>query len=400
MPLLVHSLEYPKVNSKIVEIYDLNDEEILYSVDADKIVSIASLTKIATTITAIENIDNLDEVVTITSKILNTVSWDASRAGLKAGDKLTYRDLLYASMLPSGADATNSIAILSTGSIENFVNKMNELAERIGLSNTHFANVTGLDNKNHYSTADDVRKLLKYSLENQLFKEIFTTKEYQMSNGLKVKTTLNTYNKNSKHDTSSILGSKTGFTLDAGYCLASLSNINGHEMLIIVLHADKTETDFYNIIDTLKIINFMNQNYKEEVLIAKETLIKDLPVELSNTENYQIYATKDITKYLPSDYNKRKFHIEYDGLEKLSFKNKEGDKIGTINYYFADELIYSEDVILNTKIELSIAKVFKKFYLLIIAIVIILIIVLFSILKHHNKPKKKKRINTLKKALI
>ena len=92
-------------------------------------------------------------------------------------------DLLYASMLPSGADATNSIAILSSGSIESFVEKMNLLVNKLGLTNTHFVNVTGLDINNHYSSADDIRKLLAYSLKNDTFKKIYTTSEYKLSNG-------------------------------------------------------------------------------------------------------------------------------------------------------------------------------------------------------------------------
>ena len=165
-PINIYALNYPKLDSKIIEVYDVTDGKILYEVNSKKSSSIASLTKIATVITAIENIKNVDEKVTITKEILSTVSWDASVAGLKIGDVVTYKDLLYASMLPSGADATQSIAILSSGSVDNFVEKMNKLAEKIELKNTHFVNVTGLDVDGHYSTADDMRKLLVYALKN------------------------------------------------------------------------------------------------------------------------------------------------------------------------------------------------------------------------------------------
>ena len=160
-PLDIFALEYPEINSKITEIYDLTNKEVVYEIDSNKQASIASLTKIVTTITAIESISNLDEKVTITQDMLDTVRWDASKAGLKAGDKLTYKDLLYASMLPSGADATNSIAILSSGSIDNFVSKMNKLVTKLGLKNTHFVNVTGLDAEGHYSTAEEKKKILQ-----------------------------------------------------------------------------------------------------------------------------------------------------------------------------------------------------------------------------------------------
>ena len=90
---LIRPLAFPAVNSQIVEIYDLTEDRIVYETGAFDVTAIASLTKIATTITAIETIPDLDETVTVTQSVLNTVYWDASKAGLRAGDRLTYRDL-------------------------------------------------------------------------------------------------------------------------------------------------------------------------------------------------------------------------------------------------------------------------------------------------------------------
>lgn len=392
-PFFICALEFPKVNSKMVEIYDLKDKNIIYEIKSNNKASIASLTKIATTITAIENISNLDEQVTITSKILNTVRWDASRAGLKVGDKVTYRDLLYASIIPSGADATNSIAILSSGSIENFVKKMNDLIKKIGLKNTHFSNVTGLDDKDHYSTADDVRKLLEYSLKNQTFREIFTTKKYQLSNGLNVRSTFYSYSKDNEFINTQIIGAKTGFTLDAGYCLASLSNINGHEMIVIVLKADLINYDYYNALDTISLISFLKDNYKDQLLLEKNSIIKDIPVVLSKIESYKIHTGKDIKKFLPSDFNKNDLKIEYNGLDELNYRNHKGDKIGTVSYYYKENLITTEDIFLNQKIKMSFSKVLKKNLPLIIVLSILFI--LFIILK-----RKIRRLKRLKKRMI
>lgn len=386
LPINVFSLDYPSINSKIVEVYDINDDKVLYEVDSNKQTSIASLTKIATTITAIESIKNLDEQVTITSNILSTVSSDASKAGLKVGDKVTYRDLLYASMLPSGADATNSIAILSSGSIDNFVAKMNELAKKLKLENTHFVNVTGLDKDGHYSSADDVRKLLNYALKNELFRQIYTTKEYTLSNGLKVKSTVNDkYGKN--NDVSKIIGSKTGFTGNAGYCLSSLSNINGHEMLIIVLNASHIGNNYYNIVDTVDLIKYMNESYKDETLVKKGQLIKKIPVTLSKIDNYKILSAKDVKKYLPKDYDVKNLKIEYKGLNTLSFSNKKGEKIGSIKYYYEGKLIDKEDVILNKEIKMDIIKVLKKYYYIIIGVILIIA----GLITYKIKTKKKKK---------
>ena len=371
-PIIINALEYPNTDSKIVEVYDLTDKKVLYEVDSDKQVSIASLTKIVTTITAIESIPNLDEKVSITYDILNTVPWDASKAGLKAGDEVTYRDLLYASMIPSGADATNSIAILSSGSIDNFVKKMNDLVDKLKLKHTHFVNVTGYDAEGHYSSADDVRVILEYALSNELFKQIYDSQRYTLSNGLQVKSTIIRYN-TAGSDTTKIMGSKTGYTGDAGYCLSSLSKINGHEFIIVVLNASHEGKTYYHIVDTISLIDFIGNNYKEEVLVHKKQLIKNLPIELSKYENYEVLTGKEVTKFLPSDYDKDKLKIEYKGLDKLSFLNKKGEKIGTITYTYDGEKISEEDVILLDKLDISISKVLIKYIYIVIGVPVILI---------------------------
>lgn len=385
-PITTYSLEYPNVNSKIIEIYDLTDEKLIYEVKASDSVSIASLTKIATAMVAIENINNLDEKVLITRNILNTVSREAHVVGLKNGDKVTYRDLLYATIVSSGADAANSLAILSSGSISNHVQKMNDLAKRIGLLHTVFKNVTGLDETGSYSTANDVKKLLIYALNNPLFEEIYTTKKYQLSNGLVITSTLNLYDKNGSIDTTSILGSKTGYTKKAGYCLSSISNINGHKMMIIVLNANKVGNDFYNVIDTVNLIKFMNNHYQDEILVGKNEFIKELPVEYSNIDSYHINAKEEVRKYLPSDYDRNSLKIVYDGLEKLSFQNHLGDKIGEISYYFNDELLLKEEVIINQEIKINILKILQKYYYIVIFFIIfIILIIVFLLMKKRKK---------------
>ncbi len=372
LPFYIYALDYPELNSKNVIVYDLTDNRILYEKNSNDKTPIASLTKIATTITAIETIDDLDEEVTITKDILDKVDDEASTAKLKVNDKVTYKDLLYATILPSGADASLAIAILSSGNEEAFVEKMNNLVDKIGLTNTHFNNVHGLDDPNHYSTASDLLKLLEYSLNNPTFKEIYTTKEYTLSNGLKIKSTLNMFK---KVDTSIIQGSKTGFTKQAGYCLLSLSNIKGFDIIVITINGEKKNNTYYSIEDTMNILNFINNNYINYT-IPNDRVIDKVPVSLSNINTISITSHNDVNILLPNDYNYKDLKTEYDGLNKLSFRNKKGDNIGTINYYYQDELIYQEDIILNTSIKPSLEKIIAKyFYIVIILIVIIFIII-------------------------
>ncbi len=351
----IHPLAYPAVNSQIVEIYDLTEDRIVYEAGAFDVTAIASLTKIATTITAIETIPNLDETVTVTQRILNTVRWDASVAGLRAGDRLTYRDLLYASMLPSGADATHTIGIVSSGSLDAFVGRMNELAQRIGLVNTHYVNVTGLDADGHYSTADEVRRLLQYSLQNPVFRQVFTTKEYTMSNGRTVYSTLYRYNADAE-TLSKILGSKSGHTGDAGYCLASLVDVNGHEMLVILIRAERYGESFYNVIDTSVLISFLDSNFEDRLLLEEGILVRRVPVQLCKTDAVEIFSDREVMKYLPSDYDFRGLSIRWEGLDELSYRNKPGDFIGTVSYYYHDELICAQEAYLDQPLEFDMRK--------------------------------------------
>ncbi len=142
-PFDVLSLNLPSLHSNKILLYDADNKIILHEQNSDQITSIASLTKIVTTIVAIENIKNLEDTVEITSYMLREVPYDASIAGLKLGDKVSYRDLLYASILPSGADATIALAHSICGNTEKFVEKMNEFASRLDLKSTQFKNVTG-----------------------------------------------------------------------------------------------------------------------------------------------------------------------------------------------------------------------------------------------------------------
>jgi len=280
IPLNVYGLE---IHSKEVIVYDLNDDKIIYEKNSNNKVSIASLTKILTTITAIEMIDDLDKTLIVTENMLKDIYWDASVAGIKVGDTLTYRDLLYGAMLPSGADATQTLAISLKGNDISFIYEMNVLANKIGLKNSNFVNTTGLDNNNHYSTAYDIVKLLKYSLKNKTFKEIFGTREYYLKTGLLVEATIKKYNQKYNYDISRIKGSKTGYTDNAKQCLASLIEFNNHEIIIVTLGGEGEENLPYNLIDTLTLIDYIDNNY----VIEKKKPIKEIADEKINI-NYKV----------------------------------------------------------------------------------------------------------------
>lgn len=284
-PIYAFALEIPNLNSEAVIVYDMDADTVIFDKNSQNVHSIASLTKIMTVLTAIENIDDFSTNVTITNEMLAGIYWNASVAGLKVGDIVTYRDLLYAAILPSGADATQVLAYAVSGSVDTFVYKMNELAKKIGVKNTHYVNTTGLDQDGAYSTAYDQMLILDYALQNPLFKEVYTTKEYTLTNGLKVEASVQKYNQVLNLDTSKIIGSKTGNTDLAGLCMSALFYHEDHEMILITLGAERIDDLPYNLIDTLTIIDTVNQNYEipvNDVVTTESVFLEKEEIETFN----------------------------------------------------------------------------------------------------------------------
>ena len=362
--------------------------KILYEKNSEDTASIASLTKIMTTLVSIENIKDLNEKVTITERMLSSVPWDASVAGLKVGDVVTYEDLLYASMLPSGADATDSLAISLTGSISSFVEKMNDLAKKLNLTGLKFSNTTGYDASGHYGTAKDILKLLEYALENPTFKKIYETKEYTLSNGLEVSSTINYYNKKYGYDLSFIKGSKTGYTENAGYCLSTESVIDGVNILTVTLNApDDGKARNITDIDTIK--DALKENMQKVNIVKEKEVLKELETKNAKEDYVKLRSLKTITRYVEKPFNKNKVKIEYNGEQVIDSTTKPNTKVGTFKIYYNDELIDEMDALTSTTLHFSAFKYIKNniFYYL-----GLILIIIFTRLILKKKPKKLKKI--------
>lgn len=390
LPMHIKALTYPELHYENAIVYDLNDDTILYEKNSEEQRAIASLTKLMTIITAIEYTEDQTKTITYTEEMKSNVAWYASIAGLTVGQTYTFEDLLYGAMLPSGADATVALAISTSGSLDNFIKDMNTLAQEIGMTNSHFVNVHGLDEDNHYSTAKDVSKLLSYSLKNELFKKVYTTKEVSLSNGKILQSTVLRQGKKYNLDTTKILGSKTGFTANAGLCISVLMLDETHEIIIITLGAPSNENIPYNVTDALELIDFITTNYNYQTIIKPSDYKEKLKVNLSKTNTYEISSTKEIKLYLPNDYNKEDIKIEYLGPKELSYKDKKGTQIGELNYYYKDKLLNKENIYLTTNIEPSYKKIIiankEKVIIVILSILLIIIVpILLTILKSRKR---------------
>lgn len=229
-------LELPSLHSKNALL--LNEQgEVLFEKNADAIIYPASLTKIMTAIVAIEMTDDLQmQTIVKPQTIAKYTAQNASMAGFHAGDFVTIEDLLYGTLLASGADASGTLAEAIAGSEDEFVTYMNNKAQELGMDTTHFVNTSGLHDEVHVSSLQDISKLLRYALENPTFYRIFTSKTYttHVPTALLISNSL--FTRMPGMD-GTILGGKTGYTPEAGLCLASLMEKDGRKFLFITTNA-------------------------------------------------------------------------------------------------------------------------------------------------------------------
>ena len=279
------------LNTRSCIVLDRLSKTVLYGKNEYNKVKMASTTKIMTATIIIENC-NLEETVEISKKAANT---GGSRLGLKTGDKITIKDLLYGLMLRSGNDAAVALAETCAGSIVAFSNLMNKKANELGLVNTHFESPHGLDSDGHYTTAYELALLSDYALKNKTFLQIVGTSNYTI--------TINGYPK-SLTNTNELLGNlngvygiKTGFTNGANRCLVTACKRNDMDIICVVLGCD---TKKFRTSDSIKLIEYAFNNF--EYVNIKDKIDKELEFWKNENENY-FYINKGISSDLKIKYS-------------------------------------------------------------------------------------------------
>lgn len=236
----------PQLTAEAAGLFALDGGKALFQQNAAERMNPASTTKIMTAILALKY-GNLSDIVTVTEDAVIRES-GSSMAGVNPEDKISLEDLLYGLMIPSGNDAANAIAVHVGGSIEGFVAMMNQEAERIGATGTHFVNANGLTDEEHYTTAYDLYLMFHEALKYDKFRDIIGTQshtaEYVDKNGTSKTATweVGNYYMRGKVDTPdglTVFGGKTGTTSAAGYCLIMGSRTeDGREYASVVMKAD------------------------------------------------------------------------------------------------------------------------------------------------------------------
>lgn len=331
----------PSINGKAGIVMDAKTGKILYAKNIDAKHYPASITKILTTLVAIENNEDLYQEVTFSTYAVNSIEPGSTHIGIKAGEKIPLRDVLYGIMLESANEACNGAAEFTSGTTAKFVDLMNQKAKELGCTNSHFVTTNGLHDDKHYVTARDMAKISKAALENETFRSIACNSNYFMPPTNKEKKGRELWNHHKMVKRTMFLydgaeGGKTGYTTRAGGTLVTFVKRGNQELISVVLQGNGYE--LYR--DTIKMMDYGFDNYKT---IA---LFQGMKRTLEITEKFSILKTgnklcpytlplkhlSDITVMLQKNEDASKLSYRCDG--KKYYIRYDGKNIGNVSFSY------------------------------------------------------------------
>ena len=304
-----------EISAKGFVVLEAKTGRIIFGQNEHEKLPMASTTKIMTAIIALEQ-GNINEYFEVSPEAVKT---EGSSMGLKAGDKVSLYSLCCGMLLSSGNDAANAAAIHIAGSIDKFVDLMNEKAAELGMKNTSFGSPSGLDIGEHYSTAYDMALLARYAMQNEVFSSICSEYELQVEFGNPpAKHTLTNHNKLLLWK-DWIKGVKTGFTKKAGRCLVSYAEKDDVELICVTLNCpddwNTHKTVYEEWFDKLKVREIkVGEGLRADLINGMQGYIEaegeTFKIALTDEE----YANLEIKTY----FERYKYAPVYEG-EKLGY---------------------------------------------------------------------------------
>lgn len=262
---------------------DAGSGAILYEKNSREAYYPASITKILTALVILENCD-LDETVTFSNEAVNTLEPGASILGARAGDQLSVRECLYALLLQSANEVANALAEHCSGSIDAFAELMNEKARSLGCTSSNFANPSGLNDENHYTSAYDMALISQAAFSNPTFVEIDSTTYYdvpagklkQYPDGWRYYAHHRMLKKNDSLYYDGVIGGKTGYTSLAGNTLVTCAERDGLKLIAVVLNGHQTHYS-----DTKALFDFGFRNFKSVSVAGQDSVYQDIENDLA-----------------------------------------------------------------------------------------------------------------------
>ena len=380
-----------EILSESAVLIDSKTGSVLYSKNSNQKMYPASTTKIMTGILAIERA-NLSDKTTASYKAISLVPPGHSSAYLSEGEEMTIQQLLEVLLVHSANDAANVLAEYVSGSIEDFVNLMNEKVKEIGCTNTHFVNTNGIHDENHYTTAYDMAKIMQYCMKNSTFREIVSMKTCTIpaTNKSKERKYVNTndlINPSSNYYLEECIGGKTGYTSQAGNCLVSCCNKDNLELICVVLNASiLSNGSSSRYLDSSSLYKYGYSNYALKPIAHKGDVIDTIKVKKASSKTKSldlilendVYSLVNITKDETSSCA-----IVYIN-EDLSAPIAKDTIVGSVTYTIGS-IDYTGNLVASHDVEKSDFLLFVLRFALILIIFVLLIILLNKLKRKNSK---------------
>ena len=336
-----------EISAKSAILVDFNTGKVLYSKNENEPLAMASMTKVMSMLLIMEKIDDgslkYDDIVEISTE---SSSMGGSQIFLNPGDKYKVIDLLKGVAMASANDAVVALAEKTYGSKEHFIEAMNKKAESLGLKNTHFVNVHGLDEEGHYSSAYDMSVMARELLKHEKILDFTRVyEEYLIKPDGSQIWLVNTNKLVRFYD--GVDGLKTGFTQNAGYCLTATGKKNNLRLISVVMGEESIEK---RSSDTVKLLNYGFNTFKVNLIKNKSEILGKVNVQKGKKENVDVVLVNDLIELLnasdkPSNY---KFKILVD---KITAPVKKGDVIGKVKVLNDNDILISEvDITVNENV--------------------------------------------------
>ena len=345
--ILVFSFPADAVCAETAILMDAATGRVLYSKMPDQKSLIASTTKIMTALVVCEQCNVLDRM-----RIpKEAVGIEGSSIYLKEGEVLTIQELLYGLMLHSGNDAATALAIYCGGTVEGFVQLMNDKARTLGLKNTHFENPHGLDSNDHYSTARDLGILASFAMENPIFAKIVSTKTVRAGERF-----LKNHNK-LLWQLEGADGVKTGYTKSAGRILVSSATRMDRRLIAV------TTNDPCDWQDHVTLMNDAFQKYQEAQIVVSGQIVGHVEIAGGQSKQVELLAKEEFSCYLAEKEN---VQIYLPSLGFVYAPVAEGQSAGYAQVYLDNHwigkipLVYGQTVEQEEKEEPPIWKILRR----------------------------------------
>lgn len=346
------------LTAKSAVLIDAKTGIVIYDKDKDIKSYPASTTKILTALLAIEN-TNPTDILTHSHNAVFNIGPGSSHIGMRENEQITMEQALHGVLLASANEVCMAIAEHISGSVEEFVELMNEKAKEIGTKNTHFVNPHGFHDDNHYTTSYDMALIMKEAIKNEEFVNYISTTTYTIpvTNIVNEERILNNSNKlilkTSPYYYEYCVGGKTGFTDEAGNTLVTYAKKDNMELICVVMQDDGTKV--YD--DTKALFEYGFSSYEQKEIFDKESYkSKEEVVQIFKNEEIplgEIYlsASDNVKLNLPKNVDVSKIQKITDIQTPVVGPINVGDKVGSLNFVYEDNVIYSIDLLSDNKID-------------------------------------------------